>query len=333
MTSPVRFSIITPTHRRPASLLRMLDALTRQTYPCELFEVIVVGDGDVDASVRDRSYPFRFRTVTQEKSGPAAARNRALELAREPYALFLDDDVIADSVLMAEHAKSHAEPGTVVIGPLLPANVSRPAPWTRWEWQTLAEQYRAMRESLWAPTPRQFYTGNASVALADVIGVGGFNQDFSRGEDVELAWRLHDRGLRFVFNERAAAEHLAVRSFKAWLTAAHDYGRTDVMLERLRTGRDLPGWVRREYQARHRLTRTLTRTVLAQPAAFPVVSALGGMATRGAAAAGLQNASMQICSALFTSAYWRGVAGQLGRGRTEALLRPDGRAPAAEGAA
>ncbi len=330
MTAPVRFSVITPTHRRPESLLRMLDGLSRQTYPAALFEVIVVGDGHLDEKVRHARFPFRFHAVEQEKSGPAAARNHALQLAVEPYALFLDDDVIPDPALVAQHAGSHAEPMNVVIGPLLPAPLVKPAPWTRWEWRTLAEQYRSMRVGEWAPTPRQFYTGNASVATEDVRAVGGFNQDFTRGEDVELAWRLHDRGLRFVFNEKAAAEHLAQRSFKAWLAAAHDYGRTDVMLERTRTGRDLPGYVGREFRGRHRFTRALARAVLAQPMAWHAVPVAGAAVSRAAAAVGLREASMQVCSALFTSAYWRGVAGQLGRDQTLALLQPGRPAATAE---
>ena len=332
MTDPIRFSVITPTHRRPESLLLMLDALSRQTYPFDQFEVIVVGDGGLSDALRDRTFPFRFHAVAQEKSGPAAARNRALAMAIESHLLFLDDDVIPAPTLVAEHADSHSVASRVVIGPLLPAAIASPAPWTRWEWRTLADQYAAMRAGKWQPTPRQFYTGNASVATDAVRAVGGFNVAFTRGEDVELAWRLHDRGMHFVFNERAAAQHLAQRSFEAWLAAAQDYGRTDVLLERTRSGQELPRWVAREFRARHRLTKALARVVLAQPAAWRCVPALGRAASRTADTVGRGEAAMQVCSALFTSAYWRGVATQLGRERTIALLR-SGEAAAREHAA
>lgn len=327
-----RFTIVTPTHRRPRSLLRMLDALSEQTYPAERFEVVVVVDGgeDIEGSLRERSYPFRVRVVSQPKSGPASARNRGLEVATEPYALFLDDDVIPARSLVEQHAAAHTEPDLVVIGPLLATRGSRPAPWTQWEWATLSEQYRAMRAGEWAPTPRQFYTGNASVRVDHVRAVGGFNATFTRGEDVELAWRLHDRGLRFVFNPRAAAEHLAQRSYASWLHAAHDYGRTDVMLERIRTGQDLPGWVRREFPRRHRYTRLLTRAVLAHPPLWRTVPACGLALAKVTETARLHSAAMQVCSALFTAAYWRGVAEQLGRERALALTRLDRPAVPAE---
>lgn len=326
MNPPARFSIVTPTYGRPQSLIRMLDALGEQDHPFDSFEAVVVIDGGDPALAQElkrRRYPYRLRAVEQARSGPAAARNKGLEMAAEAYVLFLDDDVIPERALVRRHAESHLGQDVVVIGPLLAATSRRAAPWTRWEWATLKQQYRAMEAGEWAPTPRQFYTGNASVRIDHVRAAGGFNPKFKRGEDVELAWRLHDRGLRFVFDPLARAEHLAQRSFEAWLRAAHEYGRTDVMLERIRTGRDLPGWVLREFKGRHPYTKRLTRTVLAQPRTWAPVPACGHLAARAAEFMGMDAAAGQICSALFTTAYWRGVADQLGRSEALALTAAD----------
>jgi glycosyltransferase involved in cell wall biosynthesis len=331
MADAVRFSVITPTHGRRTSLLRMLDALARQDYPSDQFEVIVVVDGPDELlmeTLRTRRHPYRLRAVSQPRGGPAAARNRGLDLATERFALFLDDDVLPAPSLIRRHAESHREADVVVIGPLLAATEARPKPWTLWEWATLQEQYRAMEAGEWAPTPRQFYTGNASVGLDHVRSAGGFRTEFRRGEDVELAWRLHERGLRFVFNPLARAEHLAERSFEAWLSAAREYGRTDVMLERIRTGRDLPGWVGREFQDRHRYTRLLTRAALAQPEIWRPMAVAGHAAAKVFFRLGRKQTAGHVCSALFTSAYWRGVADQIGRAGALALTDAR-RAPAA----
>lgn len=321
-----RFSVITPTHRRPQSLVRMLDALAEQDYPSERFEVIVVADGPDDAlldAIRGRGYPYRLRCVSQPSSGPATARNRGIQEATEPFALFVDDDVLPSAQLMREHAEAHRGSDVAVIGPLVAAHIVRPSPWTRWEWTTLKEQYRAMQAGEWEPTPRQFFTGNASVRLDHVRAVGGFNPAFRRGEDVELAWRLHQRGLRFVFNPRAEAEHLAKRSFRAWLDAAHEYGRTDVMLERIRSGGDLPRYVREEFHWRHPYTRLLTRTVVGRPEIWSLLPACGHAAALAAGSLGWHPLAGQVCSALFNAAYWRGVAEQLGRAQALALTGAD----------
>ncbi|HEX9097385.1 MAG TPA: glycosyltransferase [Candidatus Dormibacteraeota bacterium] len=326
MAEPVRFSIVTPTHRRTQSLLRMLDALATQDYPFDSFEAIVVADGgndDILHALGRRQYPYRLRAFSQRQSGPAAARNRGLAEAAEPFVLFIDDDVLPAPSLVRQHAEAHRVPDVVVIGPLLAATAARPSPWTAWEWATLNQQYRAMLAGEWEPTPRQFYTGNASVRLDHVRAVGGFNTQFRRGEDVELAWRLHKRGLRFVFNPLAEGEHLAERSFEAWLKAAHEYGRTDVMLERIRTGGDLPDWVRPEFQYRHPYTKLLTRAVLSQPEIWRPIAASGHVAAVASCRFGWETAAVKVCSALFTAAYWRGVAEQLGRAQALALTAAD----------
>lgn len=320
----VGFTVITPTHGRHSSLRLMLEALSRQDYPFDRFEVVVVIDGLDEAlleSLQGSRFPFRLRAVMQLHSGPAAARNRGLAEATEPYVLFLDDDVLPAPGLLRRHAESHLERDVVVIGPLLAASRGGRSPWTVWEWSTLEEQYRAMQSGEWAPTPRQFYTGNASVSLARIRETGGFNTAFTRGEDVELAWRLQDRGLRFVFNPRARAVHLAQRSFGAWLRSAHQYGQTDVMLERIRTGHDLPGYVQREFQQRHPYTRQAVRAVLAHPAAWGLL--VGGIYSglHVTKALGRRRAAHSLCSALFACGYWRGVCAQLGRDRAIALTR------------
>jgi GT2 family glycosyltransferase len=320
------FSIVTPTHGRPDSLLGVLDGLAAQSCPAGTFEVVLVFDGLDEATVRRvtaHPYPFELRVHQQERQGPAGARNAGLSLARGTHVLFLDDDVIPDPHLVAAHREAHGDaPDLVVIGPLLAPPDRRAAPWTRWEWSTLAEQYRAMTAGEWQATPRQFYTGNASVRRAHLVAVDGFDEDFRRGEDVELAWRLHRLGLRFVFQPEAAGVHLARRSFRSWLDAAYEYGRTDVMLERIRTGGDVPPWVLREFGWRHPFTRRLTLAGLRRPWLVSALRLAGEPVLRAAALLGEERAS-QACSAAFAITYWDGVAGLLGdRRRLLRLLTP-----------
>jgi GT2 family glycosyltransferase len=93
----------------------------------------------------------------------------------------------------------------------------------------LVKQYDAMERGDWAATARQFYTANASLARRHVLDAGGFDERFRRAEDVELAYRLADRGLRFVFARDAVVVHHPDRSFRAWLDIAGAYGRNDVV--------------------------------------------------------------------------------------------------------
>ena len=95
-----------------------------------------------------------------------------------------------------------------------------------WEQAKLEAQYAAMSRGDWEPTFRQFWTGNASVAKAPVLAAGGFDPSLRRAEDVELARRLHERGMRFRFNPAARGLHHAERPLSAWMAMHKSYGRS-----------------------------------------------------------------------------------------------------------
>jgi len=321
-------SVVIPTHGRKASLERALRALALQVYPAHLVEVLLVCDGGNDGSAemaRELDMPFLLRVLWQENAGPAAARNLALAHAQGPLIVFIDDDVIAHPHLLAEHAAAHADADDrVVIGPLLPPGQAR-SPWVRWELRTVARQYAEMEAGEYRPGPRQFFTGNASVRLEHLVGAGGFDPKFRRGEDVELAFRLHARGLRFVFHRQAGALHMANRSVKSWLRAAFEYGRNDMIIGRFRGRPDMLGAVAREFHERHSLTRALVRWTT------PVPRLQAGLArglaelSRSAAAAGGDRLALPLCSAAFALSYWRGVAAELGSPVAAAELIERGR--------
>ena len=322
-------SVIMPTHQRRASLGRALAKLGTQVYPRDRLEVLVICDGGTDGSAemaRRLNFPFELRVFEQPNRGPAAARNLGIEHARGPLALFLDDDVLAAPFLVAEHAITHsAAEHAVVIGPLLP-QANAQTPWVRWEAAGLHEQYRAMQAEEWTPTPRQFYTGNASVRLNHLRRAGGFDTRFKRAEDVELAFRLLTMGLHFVFHPAAAAVHIADRSFSSWLGAAYDYGRNDVRLGAALGTLGMTGVAAAEFRTRHPFTRRLVRWGLRHPRAErPLVGSARAL-IEAAEFIGLSRVAEIACGAIFNLCYWYGASELLG-GLRKALALIDSEAP------
>lgn len=325
-------SVIMPTYQRRESLRRTLEALAGVDYPRDRLELVLACDGCTDGSqdmARSLGLPFAVRVLEQPNQGPAAARNLALANAAGHLALFLDDDVVPSPRLVAEHVSAHLEAPQeerVVIGTLLPPGEPR-SPWVRWELDTVVKQYGAMEEGRYPPSPRQFYTGNASVRCAAVLDAGGFDVSFKRAEDVELAFRLERRGLRFVFRPAASGLHMAERSFRSWMGAAYWYGRNDVVLG-LRRGRpDMLDAIAAEFWERSGLTRRLVRGMLRAPGieralAVPAIAAAGALQ-------GLDRGRLShgICSVVFNMAYWHGVADELGTPE-DARRRIDVAAPA-----
>jgi len=242
----------------------VIGALEQQQYPAHAYEVIIVSDGSSDgthAYLEALRSTMRLRWFSQSNRGPAAARNLGIEKAVGELIVFIDDDVVPEAGLLAEHVRAHyeADREVVVLGPLLTPQGFVMAPWVRWEQEMLMKQYRAMLRGDWQPTARQFYTGNASLRRSHILAAGGFDENFRRAEDVELAYRLAARGLGFVFTMKAVGMHYVERSYRSWLDAAYTYGRNDVIFARDRNQKWLLSAIHDEFQYRHKMVRSLVR--------------------------------------------------------------------------
>lgn len=230
-------SLVIPTYDRRERLRMVLAALEHQTIAPTRYEVLVICDNCSDGTAemcRSLVVDYRLRVLEQvPQQGPAAARNRGVREAAAPVILFIDDDVVPEATLVEEHLRLHLEDErAVVIGPLLAPPDFRLQPWTRWEAEMLVKQYRDMTDGKWEPTPRQFYTGNASVRREYILAAGGFDDSFGRAEDVELAYRFRDQQLTFRFNPAAKGWHHARRPLRSWLNIATAYGDADVIMYR-----------------------------------------------------------------------------------------------------
>lgn len=105
MTAPF-FSVIVPTHRRPALLCRALGSLRAQTFGD--FEILVIDDAGCAETAQATATLLRPQDTFLRragKPGPAGSRNVGLDLARGSWVVFLDDDdVFAPHHLAALHA-------------------------------------------------------------------------------------------------------------------------------------------------------------------------------------------------------------------------------------
>jgi GT2 family glycosyltransferase len=324
LAGPLTVCVVIPTHRRAASLLRVLDALETQDYPAELLEVIVVVDGD-PATTGALDGRRRVQVHEQSHSGAAAARNLGVEHARAELVLFLDDDVVPASWCVRRHAEAHAARRTLaVIGPLLPPRNGRwDSAWVRWEAQALQRQYSDMLAGRWSATPRQFYTGNASVRREHLLQAGGFNVSLRRAEDVELAFRLRDLGLEFEFHPEATAHHEASRGFRAWTGAAREYGRVDAIMGAEMGRHQVLEWAAAEFHERHPLTQAAVRWGLRHSRLSSAFSRLLEPFSNTVLRCGLGGVSDRLCGGLFNVLYWQGVADQVGGGlQVESLIAP-----------
>lgn len=314
--------VIIPTHNRPAQLRRCLEALARQSRAD--FGVIIADDASsppVAATLNADEWPFPLRGLRLETNGGAgAARNAAVAASTAEFVVFVDDDVEPHPEWLSRLVTG-CERGSklAVFGPLLAPKGWRPTPWNLWEARTLARSYRKMMAGIFPPGWRQFFTGNAILRRSVFLEAGGFDESFTRAEDIELGVRLEKLGCEFIFEPHAIGWHHARRSAARWLSLPEQYAHFDVAI-----GRKHPelGWldvIREELAGRRGAMRAATN-LTPSPAAGLVAHGLVAVA-RGLYALKATGPAMRSLSVAYDLVYRRAL---------RAALQPDAPAAPAE---
>jgi GT2 family glycosyltransferase len=208
------FSVVIPTYRRPDTLFGVLDALAVQTGAPE-FEVVVVDDGSADATpARLGAYrpPYPFRFFSQTNSGPATARNRGVRESRGRTVLFLGDDTVPEPGLLAVHAEAHALPRehpVAVLGYTTWPRDLKVSPFLHHINEYGLQFGYGLIDDPEAVPFNFFYTSNVSLPRALLVDAGLFDTSFPHAawEDIEVAYRLMQRGMRMLYRPAAVARH------------------------------------------------------------------------------------------------------------------------------
>jgi peptidoglycan/xylan/chitin deacetylase (PgdA/CDA1 family)/GT2 family glycosyltransferase len=227
-----QLSVVVATHNRRELLVRCIESLRGQDADPGSFELIVADDGSSDGTgeaVAGLATPFELRCLRLEKGGQARAQNAAVEAARTPVALFLDDDVIASPRLVSAHLRAHAERrGILGVGLLEQAEPAR----RDWYARTFARSWNrhyselGQRQLDWTAC----FGGNLSVPRDAFLEAGGFATDLPGGEDIELAFRLERAGCAPRFLPQARGVHDDQKSGSRLLEDSRRQGRGQVFL-------------------------------------------------------------------------------------------------------
>jgi glycosyltransferase involved in cell wall biosynthesis len=204
-------TVVIPTYGKPETLPLVLRRLEAQTLPRDRFEVIVIDDGSPDDTSERlgalaASTPLTLRWLRQENRGVSATRNRGAREARAAILLLIQDDILAAPDLLERHLqghRNHPEVTAVVVG-----RVTWPPEWKIdhfMEWlDNGGPQFRYHQvRGRTTVTYKHVYTCNVSFKTQALLD-NPFDEQIVYGfEDIELAWRLQERGFSFHFDEQA----------------------------------------------------------------------------------------------------------------------------------
>jgi glycosyltransferase involved in cell wall biosynthesis len=238
MKKAPKCSVIIPTYNRETLLGYTLESLTRQRLVPGQFEVLVVDDGSSDATAQmvDR---YRERLDLQYFFQPdegwrtAKARNVGIAHAAGDVCVFVDAGVLLHSGCLEAHVARHestTEP-LAICGYIYGFNVDNEDaeiiartidihdPDATMEVMDGRQEHLDVREYFYrkytddfhdlpAPWPI-FWTANVSARTRQIRALGAFDEAFQSwgGEDLDLAYRLHRDGAKFVLDRGAKAIH------------------------------------------------------------------------------------------------------------------------------
>jgi GT2 family glycosyltransferase len=200
-------SAIIPTYQRELTLLDTLSYLLTLDEPPT--EIIVVDqtekhEPETNAELSRLEQDGKIRWMRLSHPSITQAMNGGLENARSHIVLFLDDDIIPGSKLIAAHASAHLESGCNIVA----GQVLQPGEEPLMDGaQEDSFQFRSNR--------RQFISevmgGNFSIKRDLALKLGGFDENFVHVAyrfEAEFASRALAAGEKILFEPSASIRHL-----------------------------------------------------------------------------------------------------------------------------
>jgi len=221
-----RISVVVCTYNGESTLRECLEGLRRLQYPN--YEVIVVNDGSTDATneiVRE----YGFRLISTKNRGLSAARNTGLQAATGEIVAYTDSDCCPDPHWLTYLAATFlATDYAGVGGPnLAPPGDGHIA-------ECVANAPGGPVHVLLSDQEAEHIPGcNMAFRKSSLEVIGGFDPQFrAAGDDVDVCWRLQQRGWTLGFSPAAMVWHHRRDSVRAYWNQQKGYGKAEALLER-----------------------------------------------------------------------------------------------------
>jgi glycosyltransferase involved in cell wall biosynthesis len=196
-------SIIVPVYNGENTIKKCIHSLLTQSYPEDQYEIIIVDDGSTDTT-SDILKQLDVSVVTQKNQGPAAARNAGARQASGDIILYTDADCIADERWIEEMVAPFGDPE--IVGVKGAYKTKQLEPTAKFAQAEFEDRYRKLLGYEYI----DFVDTYAAAFRKDIfLDVGGFDPSFPLpdNEDVDLSYRLSEKGHKMAFNPRAFVYH------------------------------------------------------------------------------------------------------------------------------
>ncbi|MDE1170163.1 MAG: glycosyltransferase [Verrucomicrobium sp.] len=220
-----RVSVVVCSYNGAKTLRDCLVSLEALDYPD--YEVILVDDGSTDDTQAIAAQFPRVRNIRQENKGLSVARNVGIAAATGEIVAFTDSDCMADKDWLYFLVQAMLRGGFKAVGG---PNISPPA--TDWVQATVAAAPGSPSHVLLTDTVAEHVPGcNMAYYKSALEEIGGFDPEYRKaGDDVDLCWRLMQRGYQIGFSPAAVVWHYRRFTVKAYFGQQTGYGEAEALL-------------------------------------------------------------------------------------------------------
>ncbi len=219
-------SVVVCTYNGKRTIRDCLEGLRKLDYPN--YEVIVVNDGSTDGT-GEVAAEYGFKVINTSNCGLSSARNTGMRAAKGEIVAYIDDDARPDPHWLTYLAYTFLSTNHVGVGgPNLPPPEDGPIA------GCVANSPGGPVHVLLTDQKAEHIPGcNMAFRKAALEAINGFDHKFRiAGDDVDLCWRLQEKGWTIGFNPAAMVWHHRRNSIKAYLKQQKNYGKAEADLEK-----------------------------------------------------------------------------------------------------
>jgi GT2 family glycosyltransferase len=219
-----RISVVVCSYNGSRTIGETLAALERLDYPS--YEVIVIDDGSTDqTSVIAGKHDVRL--MRTPNNGLSVARNHGLNAATGEIVAYIDDDAYPDPHWLSYLASAFMRSGHAGIGG---PNIAPPGDGAIAD--CVANAPGGPVHVLLSDEVAEHIPGcNMAYRRDSLMELGGFDPRFRvAGDDVDICWRLQQRGWTLGFAPAAVVWHHRRNSIKAYFKQQRGYAKAEALL-------------------------------------------------------------------------------------------------------
>jgi glycosyltransferase involved in cell wall biosynthesis len=222
---PPRISVVVCAYNAESTIDACMRSLRELRYPN--YEVVVVDDGSTDstAAIAER-YP-EVKLISQPNKGLSVARNVGAEAATGAIIAYTDSDCVVDPDWLTYLAYKFQYNGFIAVGgPNLPPPEDARVP------ACVAAAPGGPTHVLLNDEVAEHIPGcNMAFRKEALREANGFDPIYrTAGDDVDLCWRLQNRGHPIGFSPAAMVWHFRRNTIRAYLKQQMGYGKAEALL-------------------------------------------------------------------------------------------------------